>query len=73
MEIFVFATNVQKIKDALNLKNLLSLYFKLKEINFDLADFHPGHEMILRIESEELQPVRLVRAMNDLGYECREL
>ena len=73
MNIHVFETNVQKMKDALNLKNLLALYFRLKEVNFDLADFKPGKEMILRIESENLQPVRVVRAMNDLGYECREI
>jgi len=73
MEISVFATNVQKIKDAMNLKNLLALYFKLTDVNFDLSDFRPGNEMILRIESESLQPVKVVRAMNDLGYECREL
>ncbi|MCG8576058.1 MAG: hypothetical protein MI810_14305 [Flavobacteriales bacterium] len=73
MDIHIFSTNVQKVKDALNLTNLLRLYFRLRDVNFDLGDFRQGEEMILRIESENLQPVRIVQAMNDLGYECKPL
>ena len=73
MGVHVFSTSVRRIADALNLQNLLSLYFKMVNVNFDISDFDGSREMILRVEANNLEPVKVVRAMNDLGYDCREL
>lgn len=73
MNVHVFTTSVKRINDALNLQNLLSLYFKAINVNFDTADYDDGREMILRIEAKKLEPVRVVRVMNEFGFQCREL
>jgi len=73
MKIHLFETGVQRIADALNIQNLLALYFNHSEINFDIADYDGRGEMTLRIKSLDLEPQKVTRTIKALGYSCREV
>lgn len=65
MNIYLFKTNVKRIKDQLNLSNILKHYFRISTAQFD--------NRVLKIEARYLSPVKVENAMKDLGYTCREI
>lgn len=69
MNILVFATSINRKKDAQNIANILINYYTPKSVNFDLED----RENILRIEGENLVSSKIKNTLFTLGYECEEL
>jgi len=73
MKIHLFETGVSRISDALNIQNLLKLYFNELRVNFDISDYDGRGEMVLRIESETVQPSTVLGVFQNLGFSCKEL
>ncbi len=69
MNILVFATTINKEKDALNISNLLKNYFSLKSASFDLED----RQSILRVQGKNLIPKKIEQTLRLFGYKCSEL
>jgi hypothetical protein len=65
----VFKTNVQKRAQSKMLLSLLSDTFPSFKINFDLADC----DKILRVEGENIEPMRIISMVNENGFECEVL
>jgi hypothetical protein len=62
----VFRTNVAEPRHAEQLVAMLLEHFPDGRINFDLQDC----DRILRIEKKELIAEKIVRLMNEQGFEC---
>jgi hypothetical protein len=62
----VFKTNVQKKTQSKMLLSALSAAFPSFKINFDLADC----DKILRVEGENIEPLKIVILVEGNGFEC---
>jgi hypothetical protein len=65
----VFKTNVQKKAESKMLLSMLSDRFPFFKINFDLTDC----DKILRVEGENIEPIRIITLVNENGFECEIL
>lgn len=65
MKIYEFKTNVFRLKDQLNLSNILGHYFRIASAVFD--------HKTLKIQAQYLSPVKVENAMKDLGYSCKHI
>jgi len=62
----VFRTNVAEHKHAEQLVCMLLEHFPDGKINFDLQDC----DRILRVDKQGLVPEKVIRLMQESGYEC---
>ncbi|WP_018611801.1 hypothetical protein [Segetibacter koreensis] len=62
----VFKTNIQQQKQAEILVGVLSNYFPLTRINFDLEDC----DKVLRVEGKIVLPERIMEILNSEGFYC---
>ncbi len=69
MQILVFKTDVKYKKDITNIMHHLDGMQGIIKWNFDLAD----RDKILRIETNNLQPVAVEQTLQRVGFYCREL
>lgn len=51
------------------MQKLLEHYFNVQEIDFEVHQ----KKSILKIKGENLSPVKIKSALNDLGYRCQEV
>jgi hypothetical protein len=65
----IFKTNVQKKTQSKMLLSTLSVAFPSFKVNFDLNDC----DNILRVEGENIEPIRIISMVNDNGFECEIL
>jgi len=62
----VFKTNVQEMKQAIDLIDQLCFHFPDYKANFDLEDC----DKILRVEGSEVEIEKVIMTMNNHGFEC---
>ncbi len=65
----VFKTNVLDVERSNLLVERLLFHFPDNKINFDLQDC----DKILRVEGENILPVRIMELLNEEGHECEIL
>ncbi len=65
----VFKTNVQKLKQAKELVEVLHQYFPGNRINFDLQDC----DKVLRVEGNNFIPGQVMKLVNQNGFSCNML
>ena len=69
MEVLVFSTSVESHDHVKVLAPLLNSFAGKGRWNFALDDC----DRILRIVSEQVEPVAAIRLLEENGFECREL
>lgn len=69
MNILVFKTNIEDVKQVRKLSPHLSKVQGILKWNVDLHD----RDKILRIEADDLLPHSIERILKDAGYYCAEL
>jgi hypothetical protein len=62
----VFKTNVAEHHQAVMLEGALLQCFPASRINFDLEDC----DKILRVQGNDIVPVRVIEVLNSNGYQC---
>jgi hypothetical protein len=62
----VFKTNIQQQKQAEILVGMLSNYFPLSRINFDLEDC----DKVLRVEGKIVLPEKIMEILHSEGFYC---
>jgi hypothetical protein len=65
----VFTTNVDKQDQSKTLVQRLLAHFPKSRINFDLDDC----DRILRVEGDNILPLKIIELINLHGYECKIL
>ena len=68
-QVLVFKTNVQQVSDIALLKDSLDKVSNHAKWSFDLEDC----DKILRVETDENISQKIIRLMNQQGFECDEL
>lgn len=66
--IFVFKTDIDLASEQ-KIRTLLADFEEINAIDFDFEDC----DNILRIEAEDDISSNIVKALNDYGYNCKEL
>ena len=69
LEVLVFSTSVESHDHVKVLTPLLNSFAGKGRWNFALDDC----DRILRIVSEEVEPVEAIRLLKECGFECKEL
>ena len=69
MDIHIFKTNITSEKTAQNLQNLLAVYFPISSIKFEIKKM----SSLLKIESKNVQAVKIKNTLNDFGYSCEKV
>jgi hypothetical protein len=69
MGVLVFSTSVKSNEQVRSLKPKIDSLAGKGQWNFALDDT----DKILRIVSDEIEPQRAIRLLNQHGFECREL
>lgn len=69
MQVLVFKTNLTNTHDVRKLQPYLHLHPHIQRWNVDLKDC----DNILRIETEQLQPVEVEKILLTAGYYCEAL
>jgi hypothetical protein len=69
MDVFVFATSVEKRRQVSRIKPLLTAVPSINDWNFDLEDC----DNILRVEATAISPRFIETLLKTAGFECREL
>ena len=67
--ILVFKTNLREMNDVENVAFLLDEHDQIIQWNVDREDV----DKVLRIETEQLEAIDVIRIIRALGYECEEL
>ncbi len=67
--VYVFKTNVKTKRAAKELKPRLDQLLANSKWNFDLEDC----DKILRVESQEVSPKKIIAFMKKYNFECQEL
>ena len=67
--ILVFKTNLREMNDVENVAFLLDEHDQITQWNVDREDV----DKVLRIETEQLEAIDVIRIIRALGYECEEL
>lgn len=67
--ILVFSTNINTEADKLCVLELLSAQSAIEDWSVDMDDI----DRVLRVVSHELSPDDVIRLLNRIGYQCREL
>ncbi len=65
----VFKTNVMDCMQAERMLAELVIHFKESRINFDMHDC----DKILRVEANKVVPEKIIKVMNNHGYQCMVL
>lgn len=65
MNLYLFKTNVYRESAIRNLSNILKHYFSISKIEFQ--------NRVMQIEARYISPVKVEKAMQDLGYKCRSI
>ena len=68
-EVLIFKTNVQQMSNITLLKDSLDVLSNHAKWNFDFEDC----DKILRVETDENISQKIIRLMNQQGFECEEL
>jgi len=69
MQVLVFKTNLTNLHHVSKVEPYLDVHPKINRWNVDLHDC----DNILRIETEQLQPVDVENLLWEAGYYCEEL
>jgi hypothetical protein len=69
MDVFVFATSVEKPRQVSRVKHLLAAVRSINDWNFDLEDC----DNILRVEAKGVSPRYIESLLKRAGFEGREL
>lgn len=69
MKALTFKTSIKSEKDALNIANLLQIYFTLKRADFELSE----RSSVLYVEGKNLIPKKIEQAIQLFGHRCRLL
>lgn len=64
MKAILFKTNIKRLKAAMNLANILPLYFKGARVEFDAMQ----KKFMMLISGPKLSPTKVVSTMKELGY-----
>ena len=67
--ILVFKTNLREMNDVENVAFLLDEHDQIIQWNVDREDV----DKVLRIETDQLEAIDVIRIIRALGYECEEL
>lgn len=67
--ILIFKTNLNNTKDVTRISLMLNTENRVIRWNVDLSDI----DNVLRIESNQLQPIQIIQLMATAGYNCEEL
>lgn len=67
--ILVFKTNVRRKKDEKKIERLLNTIPVITRWNIDRDDV----DRVLRIESINVSPGKVINALSEAGYHCEEL
>jgi hypothetical protein len=65
----VFRTNIKKVAQSKMLVRLLSKHFPGCDINFDLDDC----DKVLRVEGDDICPLKIIETVSSSGYLCEAL
>lgn len=65
----VFKTNVEEVTQSKIILDVLGKTFPSFALNFDLEDC----DRILRVEGENILPLKIIAILNTNGYECEIL
>ena len=69
MQVLVFKTNLTQPRDVRKVQPYLQVHPHIQRWNVDLQDC----DNILRIETEQLQPVEIEKILLTAGYYCEAL
>ncbi len=69
MQVLVFKTNLTNIRHVRKVETFLEVHPHIQRWNVDLKDC----DNILRIETEQLQPVEVEKILLKAGYYCEVL
>lgn len=67
MQTILFRTNIKKWKAAINVSNLIPLYFKEAKVELDLVQ----DKFRMLISGPKLKPAKIIHSMNQLGYKFK--
>ena len=67
--ILVFKTNLKHRKDVGKITSLLNMEQEIINWNVDLSDV----DNVLRIESIQIAPQKIIQIISSAGYNCEEL
>ena len=67
MQTILFKTNIKKWKAAINVSNLIPLYFKEAKVELDLVQ----DKFRMLISGPKLKPAKIIHSMNQLGYKFK--
>lgn len=69
MQVLIFKTNIKYKKNINSVKHHINVHPEIKKWNVDLKDA----DKILRIETMNLHPDKVIQLVNNAGYDCEEL
>jgi hypothetical protein len=68
-DILIFKTNIESERDLEKIAPLLNAESKIKRWNVDRQDT----DHVLRIESEQLDRIKIIQSVEHAGFFCEEL